>query len=402
MPAQRVVDRKLHEEPRPQAVREKVTSSSKGKTTNGRKSLDASVAPQSEKSIETGGSRFANPSGDAEESETVIDEANASISSGIDAEAVVAEQRELHADAAEDESDVRGDVNDRLSDVSERSPSEKKPSKQRESSPANHAKGSKSRKPRPPTAAEAGLRRPPTKRADAASVAAPILQQSFVGMGDVCCFCGMPPPSDQQHAFDCGLCHLVRFCSIEHKKDAWYLHRHTCGRPLPTPESVYNASAEDAIAAFLEYGEAHPALADMALERCIDHVNASTSWHPEDRDRLIGIFASSGGFEGVVRMMLCRPHDASRQSRCAVVLSGYAEGEETNERACEAGVFAALAAALKDHASDSDVLRWAATAVLRLTYDSASRALMAIATGVEEALAETPKKELVRSHPKTW
>ena len=84
----------------------------------------------------------------------------------------------------------------------------------------------------------------------------------------------------------------------------------------------------------------------------------------------------------------------------AVVISGYAEGEEICQYASESGTFPTLAAAINNHPFDSDVLRWSATAILRLTHDSASRALMAIATGVAEALGKTPPSELAKSNPK--
>ena len=92
----------------------------------------------------------------------------------------------------------------------------------------------------------------------------------------------------------------------------------------------------------------------------------------------------------MLAVMRSRAREEALQARCCMLLAGMAEGEVGCQRAANAGVFNALAAALTTHASDEHVLYWGAIAVLRLSKDSAVRAQLACRDGVEEALRGPP------------
>ena len=210
------------------------------------------------------------------------------------------------------------------------------------------------RKPRPLMASSARQRRLSSGKSAAsappAAPSSPVFPVASLGMGIICSVCGEMAPAGEKHGFPCSECGLVAYCCRDHRNEAWdQVHHYTCGRVLPTPKSIHQASLEDAVLAIREYGEVDPSLADSALERSIDHVNASIRWQAEDRERLVEIFRDVGGFEGVTRQMVLRPKDASLQARCAVVLSGFAEGEATCQHASDAGAFACLASALLNH-----------------------------------------------------
>ena len=133
----------------------------------------------------------------------------------------------------------------------------------------------------------------------------------------------------------------------------------------------------------------------------LEYAEAATTWREDEQLRLVGAFSVAGGFEGVVRLMVCRPQEPDVQARCCYALSGMALGESGCRRACDAGAFGVLATALSNFARDAAVLLWGATAVLRLTHDSATRAYRAIADGAEAALAKPlHDKQLKRDiHP---
>ena len=67
-------------------------------------------------------------------------------------------------------------------------------------------------------------------------------------------------------------------------------------------------------------------------------------------------------------------------------MAALAHGDAACQCAADAGAFGVLASALKDYAGAPEVIRGAATALLRLTHESAVRAHQAIAVGAEEAL----------------
>jgi len=150
------------------------------------------------------------------------------------------------------------------------------------------------------------------------------------------------------------------------------------------------ASAAEAVLAMRQFGPASPYLADAALNRLIELADASGEWPPVDRMALVTEFTSANGFEGLISVMKSRQREEALQARGCMALSGLTEGEHSCQRAAEAGIFPVLAEALTSHATDIHVLRWGAIAVLRLTYDSAVRAQMAISSGVEEALRGPP------------
>ena len=155
---------------------------------------------------------------------------------------------------------------------------------------------------------------------------------------------------------------------------------------------------EDSVQALREFGKGNDAVADAALARLVSMVEASGAsrgaaldgarWSPRAEERLqrTVAFASCGGFEAVVGIMNHRVREEAVQAVCCRALVSWAEGELGCQRAADAGVFSALAAALSNHATDVHVLRWGAISVLRLTYGSAVRAQMAIKQGVEERL----------------
>ena len=222
-------------------------------------------------------------------------------------------------------------------------------------------------------------------------------QSDFDKLATHCAVCAAAPPAGGMHVHSCNGCGLVHYCSRACQMRAWEMHAASCGNPLPTEEKLLShALPDEAIGALREFGYAFPMLADAALSRLVEYTDAASEWHEDDHTRLVDSFTGAGGFECVIGLMSTRPSEVAVQAQCCYAISGMCTSERSCRRASDAGAFPALSAAMGTFGRDAAVLHWAATAILRLTHDSATRAYTAIAAGVEEALRVPISDRLLR------
>jgi len=88
----------------------------------------------------------------------------------------------------------------------------------------------------------------------------------------------------------------------------------------------------------------------------------------------------------VVGLLLTHRQSEGVQASGVNLLSHLSYCEPSRQQAAESGAFQAIATALRSHRGSKHVVQAAASTVLKLTYDSALRSIMAIDAGVHEAL----------------
>ena len=119
----------------------------------------------------------------------------------------------------------------------------------------------------------------------------------------------------------CARCCLV-YCCPEHRAIAaeYIDHSQQCGRALPTPNGLAAASAEDAVDALCQFGEAHTGLAESAMARLLflcgptPAVTADGTRPLADCGGVTAALLRRGGFEALLRAMACpQNRDASEQ-----------------------------------------------------------------------------------------
>ena len=93
---------------------------------------------------------------------------------------------------------------------------------------------------------------------------------SLIGL---CAHCGAP--ADKR----CSKCKITHYCSTEHQRDSWKLHKKTCGQPLPTAADVLEAPVDVACMILEEFGGAHAGLAVACIQRCLELLDNSRQVH---------------------------------------------------------------------------------------------------------------------------
>ena len=139
-------------------------------------------------------------------------------------------------------------------------------------------------------------------------------------------------------------------------------------------------------------GEQYPGASSLPtspdeVTYALGHPHATDHSHPPlDHSHLS---LEERGLVGLV-VELLRVHAATEgvQASGAALLVHLAYHESSKQSAVDAGALQALNAALRTHRHSRHVLQAGVSAVLKLTYDSALRSILAIDSGVHEALRE--------------
>ena len=86
-------------------------------------------------------------------------------------------------------------------------------------------------------------------------------------LGKFCAVCGALP-SPGKRLQKCDACKLVCYCGREHQVLAWKMmgHKHSCGAPLPTSDSVMASSPAKTIAVLREFGQGSVEVARWCFE----------------------------------------------------------------------------------------------------------------------------------------
>ena len=196
-----------------------------------------------------------------------------------------------------------------------------------------------SRKPRPPSAKERRERERSlakaaadsrlvttvvADRADGAPLPLP-LPKAFAGFHSRCSLCGELPGEKgaMRGATSASLVRCAvagcgaRYCCRAHLEQARELHQSaSCGRSLPTPASVAEASIGRAALVIAEFGSGHPDVADAALNVLARHADMGHGWPHLRRMELAQDFAAAGGFERVTDVMAARQREEALQVTC--------------------------------------------------------------------------------------
>ena len=121
----------------------------------------------------------------------------------------------------------------------------------------------------------------------------------------VCTECGKAADASCKRTLSrCGKCRRVQYCSRECQLASWSRggHKHSCGQPLPTPESVRGCPAEKVQRTLAEFGCASAQVATACMLRIAQAHPVS----PEGR-RLAKAFGMAAGVASIERAMAHYP-----------------------------------------------------------------------------------------------
>lgn len=162
----------------------------------------------------------------------------------------------------------------------------------------------------------------------ALDLALPECRFSFHLLDRCCSECGLPPQDGTARWNVCAQCRVTRYCCAAHQRAAWKRggHKHTCGRPLPTAESLAKAAEEEpshVLAALREFGQACPPLAVCCCVHLMQ-LTITADGLPDTKSALANLLATNQAHtEALVGAMRAFPDLEGVQLAAIPLLSNY-------------------------------------------------------------------------------
>ena len=165
-----------------------------------------------------------------------------------------------------------------------------------------------------------------------------------------CALCGAEASSR------CSKCKLVHYCCRKHQTAAWSVHKHRCGRALPTMKGVGAASVDELMGVLEEFGGADSSLVEACIRRLFELVHSKTQANEIEK------IVESGALRKVLIAVLAAHRQVPSLQGIACGLLVFTEGSPEG--------IVAMRDALKAHPTDPSITLCACSYFTKFTTGS--------------------------------